>query len=135
LRAARERKLLASVDAARRVLATIRQPAVSKDEPTDADARMRVAKHGDDGASHALTYYATVDQAAQKLAWLSLKPVTGRTHQLRAHAGRLVLDEVGRDPALAGAGHAGHQRPVDLARGAGAEALGQRRRGQTRLGA
>jgi 23S rRNA pseudouridine955/2504/2580 synthase len=32
-----------------------------------------------------VTYYAVVDTAAQKLAWLSLKPVTGRTHQLRAH--------------------------------------------------
>ncbi|GJE26116.1 RluA family pseudouridine synthase [Methylobacterium organophilum] len=70
---------------------------LAKEEPTDADARMRIAKHGDEGASHALTYYAVVDQAAQKLSWLSLKPVTGRTHQLRAHAAHIGHPIVG-DP-------------------------------------
>ncbi|MCJ2137136.1 RluA family pseudouridine synthase [Methylobacterium sp. J-026] len=70
---------------------------LAKEELTDADARMRVAKHGDEGASHALTYYAMVDQAAQKLSWLSFKPVTGRTHQLRAHAAHIGHPIVG-DP-------------------------------------
>jgi len=48
--------------------------------------KMRVAKHGDADAQHSLTYYAIVDKVAPKCAWLSMKPLTGRTHQLRAHA-------------------------------------------------
>jgi 23S rRNA pseudouridine955/2504/2580 synthase len=54
-------------------------------EDREDESMMRIARHGEEGASHAVTYYAVVETAAQKLAWLSLKPVTGRTHQLRAH--------------------------------------------------
>lgn len=59
--------------------------------------RMRIARHGDEDASHALTFYAVVDQAGQKLSWLSMRPVTGRTHQLRAHAAHIGHPIVG-DP-------------------------------------
>ncbi len=54
-------------------------------EQNEEDSVMRAARHGEEGASHAVTYYAVVEPAAQQLAWVSLKPVTGRTHQLRAH--------------------------------------------------
>lgn len=70
---------------------------LAKEKGSDGDERMKVAKHGDEGADHALTYYAVVETAGQKLAWLSLKPVTGRTHQLRAHAAHMGHPIIG-DP-------------------------------------
>jgi len=66
-------------------------------EEMDHESRMRIASHGQEGASHAVTYYAVVDTAGQALAWLSLKPVTGRTHQLRAHCAYMDHPIVG-DP-------------------------------------
>ncbi len=48
--------------------------------------RVRKARPGEQAlAQHATTYYSVIDRAAQELAWISLKPVTGRQHQLRAH--------------------------------------------------
>ncbi len=66
-------------------------------QEVEEDSFMRIAKHGDKDAMHAVTYYAVVETAAQKLSWISLKPVTGRTHQLRAHMAHVGHPIVG-DP-------------------------------------
>lgn len=51
-----------------------------------AGDRVRAARPGEqEEAQSAVTYYSVIDRAAQKFAWMSLKPVTGRQHQLRAH--------------------------------------------------
>ena len=51
--------------------------------------KMRVAKHGDKGAVHAVTHYKVIDKSPRKVSWVELMPVTGRTHQLRVQMAEL----------------------------------------------
>jgi 23S rRNA pseudouridine955/2504/2580 synthase len=61
------------------------EAALVKAAGPDGD-RVRKALPGEqDRAMHATTHYAVIDRVAHKAAWVSLKPVTGRQHQLRAH--------------------------------------------------
>jgi 23S rRNA pseudouridine955/2504/2580 synthase len=46
---------------------------------------MQRAVQTDEGAVHAVTQYAVLSEAAGRAAWVALRPVTGRTHQLRFH--------------------------------------------------
>ncbi len=67
-----------------------------KEMTPDGD-RMRIAKHGEKGADHAVSYYRILEQAAQALTWLEMEPYTGRTHQLRVHAAHIGCPIIG-DP-------------------------------------
>lgn len=61
------------------------ETALVKATTPDGD-RVRKARPGEqEKAQSAVTYYAVTDRAAQHVALVSLKPVTGRQHQLRAH--------------------------------------------------
>ncbi len=57
--------------------------------------RMRASKPGEeDDEKSAVTQYALLDKA-ENLAWMSLKPLTGRQHQLRAHMSHINTPIVG----------------------------------------
>jgi 23S rRNA pseudouridine955/2504/2580 synthase len=53
------------------------------------DEKMRCIHPGQvaetEGAKRATTDYMTIDALGSRVAWVALNPVTGRTHQLRAH--------------------------------------------------
>lgn len=63
-----------------------RQGRISLDLAKTATGRgERVTPGEDEDARHAVTDYAVLETAGDKVAWLALRPLTGRTHQLRVH--------------------------------------------------
>ena len=69
---------------------------LAKGATTDGE-QMVVVGAGHEGAQHSTTYYSTTDVASRRFAWVTLKPVTGRTHQLRVHMAQLGTPIIG-DP-------------------------------------
>jgi 23S rRNA pseudouridine955/2504/2580 synthase len=59
------------------------EAALIKAAGPDGD-RVRQAEEGEADAQAAVTHYSVIEKAHEH-AWVSLKPVTGRQHQLRAH--------------------------------------------------
>ncbi len=67
-----------------------------------------------EGAKRALTRYATLYRVAERASWVAMEPITGRTHQLRAH-----MAEIGHP--IAGDGKYGGSSQENLGDGWGAK--------------
>jgi 23S rRNA pseudouridine955/2504/2580 synthase len=79
----------------------IEDPLVKAKGP-DGD-RVRKARPGEqEAAMHATTHYSVIDRVSHKAAWVSLKPVTGRQHQLRAHMALIGHPIIGDAKYMAG---------------------------------
>lgn len=63
---------------------TINLPLAKRDAGGGGE-QMVPGRRGDKDAQRAVTHYAVVENTGTKAAWVALMPVTGRTHQLRAH--------------------------------------------------
>jgi len=64
----------------------------------------RVRPNAEEGR-RAVTYYRVIDSVGTQASWLALMPVTGRTHQLRAHCAAISTPILGDAKYGEGASH------------------------------
>lgn len=68
---------------------------VAKGEDPQGRELMCAVRHGTPGAKHAITLYQNVSEAGKRAAWIVMKPLSGRKHQLRLHMQLLGTPLVG----------------------------------------
>jgi len=95
--------------------------------------RVTPAEKGDEDARHAITHYSVITSVSTKFSWVAFMPVTGRTHQIRAHAVAIGTPIVGDGKYGGGSGaHPGgeipkglhlHARSIDIAHPDGGKRL------------
>jgi 23S rRNA pseudouridine955/2504/2580 synthase len=92
------------------------------------EEKMAMVDQDAEGAKSAVTDYAVMETAGPEFAWVAVKPVTGRMHQIRVHMASLGTPIVG-DFKYGGADSRGHgeienrlhlhARSIDIAHPAG----------------
>ncbi|VAW19852.1 Ribosomal large subunit pseudouridine synthase C [hydrothermal vent metagenome] len=83
---------------------------------TQDGEQMMVVGSDAKGAVHSMTHYSVSDNAGRAFAWVTLKPVTGRTHQLRVHMNDLGTPIIG-DPRYFTMDNWNWQQPDGLGEG------------------
>lgn len=79
-----------------------------------AGEKMQVCYDGEEEGKHAVSKYAVLATAGQRISFVALTPVTGRTHQLRAHMNAINFPIIGDGKYGGKEAHPGGEIPRKL---------------------